>query len=89
MSEKDKDMIKSGNNLFTLQLKADLNNSIKDQFDDDAKAVNDALKEAVDSVADVTGDIFGKFFGPIGQIVFGCFIGVLVVVIATYYLFIK
>jgi len=91
MTGKDKDMIKSGNNLFTLQLKADLNNSIKDEYDDDGQAVKEAVKEAVDVVANVTGDIFEKLFGPIGKIVFWCIIGLLIMtVIGTIiYLFVK
>jgi hypothetical protein len=53
LSGKDKDMIKSGEQferLFVLKLKPDINNDIKDEFEDDGEAIKESLENAVKAI---------------------------------------
>jgi len=56
LSGKDKDMIKSGERLFVLKLKPDINNDIKDEFEDDGEAIKETLENAVKAGAGATDD---------------------------------
>jgi hypothetical protein len=56
LSGKDKDMINSGDKLFVLKLKADINNDIKDEFEDDGEVIKDELEKIVGTGANATKD---------------------------------
>ena len=100
LSGKDKDMIKSATGdekLFVIKLKADMNNDIKDEFEDDGEAVKEALEKALGAVAD-TGDDFLKWIlehllklakplAPIGYILLALFL--IWVLYQLYNIFIK